>query len=288
MEILPTNRRIGLSFSQGSLQDFVDCRWLYRLRHLIHLAWPALESEPVLEVERLLRQGARFHRLVHQWILGIDPARLVESIDDVDLQRWWDHLTRAIETSSLVFLKDASARLYPEVSLVAYLSGYRVIAKFDLIAVMPSGKVIIYDWKTSRKKPGRMKLAGRLQTRVYPYLLVRAGSHLNGGSGIQPDQVQMIYWFSDFPDTPEIFDYSEKHHLDNQEFIGSLIDEIVNLKEDDFYKTSRLERCEYCVYRSLCERGANAGYLNNVVDEADLLEPDLNLVDFDLIPEILL
>jgi hypothetical protein len=46
-------------------------------------------------------------------------------------------------------------------------------------------------------------LKERLQTRLYPFLLVEAGTYLNGGSPIQPDHIQMIYWFASDPENAD-------------------------------------------------------------------------------------
>jgi len=107
----------GFIFSQGSLQDFVDCRRRFQLRYLKRLAWPALETEPALEAERYLQQGALFHRMVQQHLLGVPAERLSPAISSEDLGRWW--------ANYLEFHKDQtgsrSLRLsglsYPEVSL---------------------------------------------------------------------------------------------------------------------------------------------------------------------------
>ena len=39
-------------FSQSSLQYYFDCPRRFQLRYIEHLAWPAVETEPVLENER--------------------------------------------------------------------------------------------------------------------------------------------------------------------------------------------------------------------------------------------
>jgi len=85
--ILPTD----FQFSQGSLQDYVDCPRRFHLRYVQRLAWPAIDAEPALENERYLQQGAAFHRLAHQHALGIPADRLVVagSGDDADIRRWW-------------------------------------------------------------------------------------------------------------------------------------------------------------------------------------------------------
>ena len=68
-ERLPPN----FQFSQGSLQDFVDCRRRFQLRYIQGVAWPALQTEPAMENERSMQQGARFHHLVHQHLHSHDP-----------------------------------------------------------------------------------------------------------------------------------------------------------------------------------------------------------------------
>jgi hypothetical protein len=85
----------GFQFSQGSLQDYIDCHRRFQLRYLVQLAWPAVESEPVLESERFMQQGARFHRMVQQHLLGISAERLAMLAKDEDLLRWWENYLRA-------------------------------------------------------------------------------------------------------------------------------------------------------------------------------------------------
>ena len=58
-------------FSQSSLQDFTDCRKRFYLRYIQKVAWPALQAEPVIEFERHIQRGERFHRLAQQFLMGI-------------------------------------------------------------------------------------------------------------------------------------------------------------------------------------------------------------------------
>ena len=277
----------GFIFSQGSLQDFVDCRRRFQLRYLKRLAWPALETEPALEAERYLQQGALFHRMVQQHLLGVPAERLSPAISSEDLGRWW--------ANYLEFHKDQtgsrSLRLsglsYPEVSLSAALGGYRLEAKYDLVVVRPERSeagALIYDWKTSRRRPERRWLAKRMQTRLYPYLLVRAGAPLNGGQALQPERIEMVYWFADQSVQPERFVYSAQAFQEDEAYLNDLIGTILRLGDDDFPLTSDLRRCAYCVYRSLCERGARAGDLDQA--EVDLGEGLSLGLDFEQIAEI--
>ncbi|MBI4772397.1 MAG: PD-(D/E)XK nuclease family protein [Chloroflexi bacterium] len=274
---LPEN----FQFSQSNLQDFTDCRRRFQLRHLQRLAWPALQAEPALENERLTRLGADFHRLIQQHLLGVPAERLVALCHDHDLARWWAN-----------YLQSAPAAVegarHPEIGLSAPLAGRRLLARYDLIVVAASGRALIYDWKTGARRPKRATLAGRLQTRAYPYLLLRAGAHLNGGRPLQPEQVEMVYWFAEHPDQPERFPYSPERYAQDAEYLTGLVEQIRGLGPDDFPLTGDLDRCRFCVYRSLCDRGAAAGPLAELAAGAAEAGDELAIgaLDFEQIAEI--
>jgi CRISPR/Cas system-associated exonuclease Cas4 (RecB family) len=283
-------------FSQGSLQDYVDCPRRFQLRYLLRLAWPALEAEPALESERRLQQGAAFHRLVHQHVLGLPAERLSSAATGADLRRWWRNYLAQPPA-------DLPLARYPEIILSAPVSGHRLIAKYDLVAADPGrranfdeslglspgrrpGRAVVVDWKTSRRRPRRRWLAGRLQTRVYPYLLVRAGAHLNDGQPLQPEQVEMVYWFADFPADPERFAYDAAQYEADGVYLATLIEEIERLGGEGFPLTARKRRCRYCIYRSLCRRGVAAGVFEEAEAEAEPEDEfDISL-DFEQIAEV--
>ena len=143
-------------------------------------------------------------------------------------------------------------------------------------------RAVILDWKTSRRRPRREWLAERLQTKVYPYLLVRAGAHLNDGQPLAPEQVEMVYWFANFPDDPAHFVYDAAQYEADEAYLASLVERIGN---PPYPRTSDERDCRYCRYRSLCQRGVEAGPL----DEMDETEAgagfDISL-DFEQIAEI--
>jgi len=236
----------------------------------------------VIENERYMRQGALFHRLLQQFWLGVPAERLAKLIHDEDLGRWWDHFLQDKLVQEGLSTKGFH---YPEISSSAPLEGYRLVAKFDLLRMGDQGTVTIYDWKTARKRPRRDWLQERLQTRVYPYLLVRAGTQLNGGEQLHPDQVEMIYWFADFPDQPEHFKYNRQQFEQDEAYLTGLLQEILGLVPDAFGLTSQIERCAFCVYRSLCDRGEQAGTLGESAGELEGEVEDIFL-DFDQIAEI--
>ena len=272
-------------FSQGSLQDFVDCQRRFQLRYLDRIAWPAVEAEPILENERHLQQGALFHLMVQQHLLGVPVERLTAMAQDEDLARWWGNYLDAAPAA-------LDGERYPEFPLSAPfgVSGVRrLVAKYDLVVIAPDGRALIFDWKTSRRRSPQSRLARRLQTRVYPYLLVQAGADLNGGRPFEPGQIEMVYWFADFPDRPERFSYNAAQYAEDGGYLAGLLEQIATLSLGNgiFPLTEVEERCLFCVYRSLCDRGAAAGSL----DEIEFDEPELDFaieidLDFEQIAEI--
>ena len=266
------------SFSQSSLQDYADCPRRFQLRYLDKLIYPAEETEPALENEKHLQEGQQFHRLAQQYLLGIPANKLIPLANTPNLQRWWENFANAKDLAGLKNL----AGLYPEVTLSAPLGNFRLIAKYDLIAFTEDEQIIIYDWKTYRKRPRNEWLSARWQTRVYRALLVAAGAQFNGGSPIVPERCEMIYWFSNFPDDPAHFPYSESLYKRDWDALLKLTEEIQSASS--YPKTDDRQKCAYCPYRSYCDRGVQAG--DPELLEAEMEAESLFDVDFEQVGEI--
>jgi CRISPR/Cas system-associated exonuclease Cas4 (RecB family) len=243
---LPT----AFPFSQSSLQDYTECPRRFRLRYLERLSYPAVESEPALENERRQREGQLFHRLVQQHIIGLPAEKLTPLASSPQLQRWWSNYL------GQDFGLDGCER-HTELVLSAALDGRRLLAKYDLVAVRPDGKILIYDWKTYEKRPRDEWMAKRLQTRVYRLLLVRAGATLNNGREVEPGQVEMIYWYASHPSEPARFPYSPALYRQDEKHISVILGEIESDRQ--FNLTPDDRKCAYCPYRSYCARGIQAG-----------------------------
>lgn len=258
-------------FSQSSLQDYVECARRFELRYRDNLLWPAVEAEPIAEQERRRQRGADFHHLIHQHLLGIPAEAIAVMAADDELRRWWDAYWRDPLVNGL------PKPGYPEITLSASVGGQRLLAKYDLLAIQPGARAIIVDWKTALRKPAPARLANRLQTIVYRYVLVEAGAFLNDGQPIDPDQVEMIYWFAVAPNQPERFGYNATQHQENGAFLATLIAEINQRKTFDL--TTEVQRCSFCRYRSLCERGSRAGVMDEL--DTDWDDQPMTAADFD-------
>lgn len=283
---LPEN----FQFSQGSLQDFADCPRRFQLKYIEQLAWPAVDAEPALENELYLQLGSAFHRLVQQYLLRVPPEKLtLLAAQDLQLAHWWENFLAS--TKELAGLTDSSGtKRFPEITLSTPLGRHRLVGKYDLLVIHPQDvdakePVTIYDWKTARKQPKREWLAASLQTRVYPYLLTRAGADLSDRKPIDPEQIEMVYWFANFPGAPLRFPYSPAQCAADEDFIAELIAEIEALSDEPAPLTENEKRCRYCVYRSLCNRGVQAGPLSDAEAEAARDDFDFEL-DFEQIVEI--
>jgi CRISPR/Cas system-associated exonuclease Cas4 (RecB family) len=248
--------------TQASLQDYMDCPRRFKLRYLDRFSYPAEESEPALENERHMREGEYFHLLVQQSLSGMPAGKLGALAVSPELSRWlenWHVFSAAAGLSGL-------HELHPEMVLSAPLGMFRLLAKYDLIVRQQEGHFVIYDWKTYRKLPRQEWLAGRMQTRVYRALLVQAGAQFNQGRLIEPEQVEMVYWFADFPAEPARFPYSQAAFDHDWDALLTLASEIASASE--FPLADDVALCGFCRYRSYCDRGIRAG-------QADILETEL-------------
>jgi CRISPR/Cas system-associated exonuclease Cas4 (RecB family) len=251
-------------FTQQNLQDFVDCKRRFYLKEIQHLEWPAIESAPVLEQERLLLLGERFHLLCLQYFSGIPVEVLEEQIEDPELIPWWQNFLH-------LELDQPDTTLSAEKMIVIPLDHSKLAAKFDLIVNHEEQEYRIYDWKTSQHQPKRVTLHQRMQTKVYLLVLYNYISSKN--PGFQPESIEMSYWYPNFPDSPVTFSYSQTQLENDRQEIISMINEIRNLDEKDFVKTDQLSTCKYCRFRSLCDRGVQAGISEDPISEQDALDP---------------
>ena len=270
------------TLSQSSLQDYVDCPRRFQLRYVERLSYPAIESEPTLENEKHQQEGEYFHRLVQQHLIGIPAEQISKLANTPNLQRWWSHW------QDFRSLGDFGS-LYAESTLSAPLGKYRLLAKYDLISI-ENGKATIYDWKTYRKRPRNEFLSARMQTRVYRALLVHAGAHLNNGqpfdklrtAPFEPEQIEMIYWFADFPNEPARFTYTSAQYKRDWDTLIKLAGEIESASS--YPLTDDRTKCSYCPYRSYCDRGIRAGDVGDA--EAEMEADELFDVNFEQIGEI--
>ena len=269
-------------YSQANFQDFQDCHRRFFLRYIRKLAWPAVESQPVQKNEIFREQGVSFHRMIQQYFLGI-PEETLSSLNlDDPLHGWWQNFIES--KMNLPAIHHPQARIFPEYTLNTDLGKHRLSAKFDLLVVLDN-QITIFDWKTSHRRPEIRFLEKRLQSIVYPFLAARSGPYLlQDKVGFQPENIKLFYWFAEFPDQPIILSYSQKKMESDYQYLLSISNEIENLGaigEEAFTLTQEEKMCDFCVYRSLCNRGISAGIhtIMEDFDAANNLTFDLDQID---------
>lgn len=259
--------------SQSNLQMFVDCKRRFFLTHIARLPWPALEASPLAEYEAAMRRGELFHLLVQRATEGV----AVESDLLAEPLRGW---VEAWQSDGLEGVP-RSARL-TEYLLESTLapadedeeSAHRLVAKFDLLAADADGKVMIVDWKTNAHAPTVEQLRTRLQSVIYPFVLVEASPNLPFGI-VDPDQVVMRYWYAGAPDSLRILRYSRDQHEANRLLLRETLADLRSRAGEEAFpkvadtEANRRRLCNFCIYRSRCERGSAPGDVDDHDDVDD-------------------
>jgi|GEM_PF-299605 CRISPR/Cas system-associated exonuclease Cas4 (RecB family) len=266
--------RSPIQLNQSNLQDFLECPRRFELRNIHEASWPAVLSEPPTRFEELTELGDRFHKLSNQFFIGIDPTAIESSIHQPELKEMWGRFIPYAESL-------ADHKPFTEQILRTTLNGYILIAKYDYVACLPDRSFLIVDWKTSTKKPDRSTLAARVQTYLYPYIFYESYRDLFDMHQLLPKQISLQYWYPNSPEPEEIFPYSEERHQRIKEQLSSIISRIDSLQNSEmsFPLTEDLKLCQFCNFRSLCERAASAGSL---ALDADYENEDLSNTHFDL------
>jgi CRISPR/Cas system-associated exonuclease Cas4 (RecB family) len=261
MDVQDRDKRQKISYDQSKLQDFVECPRRFQLRYLMEQEWPTPAAEPLTDTEQVYELGRRFHLVMERHWRGLPIERV-----DPALSPWWE----AFLSSPPPDLPGTVRR--PEVTATAIVAGQRMTATFDLLAYAPDGEAVIVDWKTSRRPPFRI-LDRRLQTIVYPLMLVEASPRLVGRQ-LKPEAVRLIYWFADNPEPgiTEVFQYSAARYEEDQRYLTTLLHRLFSMNVNEWPLTSNEKLCRLCQYRSLCNRGRDAGTL---VEEAGESWPDI-------------
>ncbi len=270
---------VSFIFSANNLQDYLDCPRRFELRYILKQNWPAITSQPVMNMEKRMLMGNRFHLVAHQYLLGISAETLRDTIDDPDLGIWFVRFQEYIN-------QYLSFNYFCEFSVIMPFEGYRLMAVFDFITYMNTTKIRICDWKTTSLMPSKEKYLQSVQTSLYTFLAYETRVNIfSQSSESQYQDLAMEYWFPNFPEIKIIHDHSAAIHENSRAMLSSLVSEISQIEQGDFKKTSNEKKCAFCQYRSLCERGIQAGANEEAENgtDSDWIPDDLN---FDQIDEI--
>jgi hypothetical protein len=245
-------------FSQNSLQNYIDCKRRFYLKEIQQLQWPALESEPTRMQEERTALGAEFHLLCNQYFSGVPETAIRDSINSPEILKWWN----AFISLGL----QPAPHLQPEKAITVPFLNYRLTVHYDLLIANQDDHYFIYDWKTNLKQPQRATLGERLQTIIYPLVLQMFCETINPGNS-RPENISMIYWYPVFPEHPIEFQYDQAKYTSQKLNLTNLLTEITRNESEDFTLTEKLTHCNFCQYRSFCNRGDKAGKFTEETDD---------------------
>ncbi len=247
-----------LQLSQSALSSFARCPRRFYLRFVRRLEWPAPLTGSEQDWERSLRRGEELHLFIQQAALGMDVDALVRAAGDEQLARWWDSVVESPPPQP-------EGVTYTEIELMAPLGitvgAHRLVARFDRLIVVDAEagpRIQIVDWKTGKPQQAS-RLERSWQTTVYRFVAVEASVQLTtSGNQVPPADIVFTYWQADAPETPLTFAYDDAVHEAGRERITTAVGDIERrlvAGEDGFERTTDLEACWHCPYRSYCERG---------------------------------
>ncbi len=256
-----------LFFSQSALGAFLNCQLKFRRRYLDGLFWPGSWALDAAGREAL-EHGRLFHLLAQRYFSSGEE----KDYGLVPLQDWF-RLLREFRSN------DPSLVFQPEQELRLNSRGMKLMAKFDLLAFAPDGRVLVYDWKTSDSVPKQEYCRKHLQTLVYRYVVCAAGEACSPYGKVEPEAVSMLYWNPRHPGTPVVLPYSRRQFTQDEEYLRKLVGEIVTRNPAEFFATTDVKRCRHCEYAAVC-LGERAAEVDVEEDEDDLS------LDWDSIDEI--
>jgi len=247
--------------SQSALASFHRCTRRFYLRFVRRLEWPAPLTGSEQEWERSLRRGEQLHLFIEQAALGMDVEAMVREAGDEQLSRWWGSVVAHPPPQP-------DGEVHTELELTVPLGDHRLVARFDRLIVSPvvsqgEGSCLIHivDWKTGMAQEAS-RLARSWQTTIYQFVAVEASSSLTSdGSRVVPANIGFTYWQAQAPQAPVGLDYDDAAHETAGLRIATAIEQIeqrLSGGEDSFERTTDLDTCRHCPYRSYCERGREA------------------------------
>lgn len=109
---------------------------------------------------------------------------------------------------------------------------------------------------------------------------------MNGGIPWQPEQVELIYWFTAEPEKLQRFTYSAIQFAEDGKLLSAWINAIARSADQPMLMTADIEhQCKLCNYRSFCDRGQRAGEWDGEEVPFDSTTPSIDF-DFNQIEEI--
>jgi hypothetical protein len=234
--------------SQGHLKTLQDCPRKFQYIYL-----DALRS-PIAPVQQgKMQWGSDFHRLVHQYALGLPIEPFLEQDPALG------HAFRSIQAQvPELFITPQPATHASEALRTLAMGPYIFTAIYDLLVLEDTAQII--DWKTHAHPRQARQLKQDWQTRLYCYLLAATSDY-------PPEAIEFTYWFVQAqPPRSVTISYDTQQHQHTQADLERRLAQLDRwlstyphqplpmLKEG----SAAARQCAYCSFAARCDRLAAA------------------------------
>ena len=127
----------------------------------------------------------------------------------------------------------------------------------DVLAVEKE-KCTIFDWKTTKKPSTMDDYAKSPQTRLYLFILRHCIARFLSlkPDGVQPNQIDMVYWFPNAENQQITLHYSEEQYQSDAVWLKEMA-KLLSVDDPMKYpETTNLKQCLTCRYFSFCRKEA--------------------------------
>jgi len=258
------------TFSATTLQDFIDCKRKFKLKYIDHLSWPAPLSQLNTKYSEAITRGRKFHQLIQQHFIGIPDYELFNSIQDHTVRQWLKNAL-SFEISS-----EKQTKKMVEYHVSYINKGVLLTGVIDLLLISPDSGMKIIDWKTGLSKPNLDRYKSRIQTRLYPYLLLQSPAFsANRFEGLKTQEITFNYWFTNFPEHSLSFTYDRQNFNQDDAYFDDLITTITLTPVEEMLMTHNIDLCRSCPFQLYCGRNIQADYFD--IQESDDFESEVRL-----------
>ena len=229
------------TITQTQISAYERCRRFYYLKYVEKLAWPVEES-----VSAEIQRGADFHLLARQLIMGLEPSELLFPSDDGKMRQWIENFCRKFPLKNLdgVFAEKEASAIHADVLW---------LGMFDALAVKDD-RITIYDWKTTGHPADPADYLKSPQTKLYRFLAKMCAPRILGIGlhGLPAENIEMVYWFPEHPDTEIRLPYSESAFREDLTWLQYKAAEMNSEAPEDYPRTDKERNCRFCKFETRC------------------------------------
>lgn len=251
----------SLTLSRYRLETFLACQRRFDLRFLRRMPWPVAPLDERAETAR--QRGEAFHQLMERHFLNFPAAP--ETTVDSQVRRW-----RSLFLNSRLEIPEGKA--YPEHSLTIPVGRHFLNGRFDLL-ILHNNAAHIFDWKTGQPRR-EADLRQDWQTRLYLAMLAESGQAF--GQKLDPDQINITYWYVNDLDAPRLIQYNQAWHSQNWAAIQAIVAQIdTAVSQNAWPLTEDWTQCRRCAYQTYCDRQEAGAAMADESEETEDAKTDL-------------